>query len=673
MHSTSNSFLKAVNTIIIFFCLVTSFTNAIAEQSQATIYPIQEDKYIFSPLGKYSFWFQTNPGTVIGDTNIIELVYTNSEMLIPELSFMTLLINDKPVSSVNINSKFPGITVWQISIPPGLIAPGFNEVTLSTLQRTIADPCQDLYNKSNWICIKSSSFFKTSFVKDSSFVISDFPYPFVNYLDRNSFTSNIVLPDISSNESIEAFLTLASYMGSIKPGNSVYFNINPESDSLNKIFIGTGNSLPQLSGINIPEKTGYMSFSNVENVSSFLISGRDNEGIKKSLNSLTNETLRNQIDTNETYISNYFRKENAFTANTIKLSDLGIKDIKIEGIFDQSEFLTIKRPVNLNIGPDTYIRINFRHSANLNPKQSILTALVNGKPAASVLLDQSNIDNGTFDIKIPMDQLNKTEWAIELVSYQDIGNLGQIDCSHLYNEAVWTYIDASNSEIVFTDGTISPQPSLDFFPYTISTFPADSGDVVVCLPENPNIELLELAGSVAARIGSSSGNTTNFTVVRGKPDENILKSAALVIYIGLSTDNMMWEGIRNSLFIKPDGVVSNEIELVNNNIGNSSVLQSIRSPWSNGIVYAIMVPGTEAIDIIKEKIVEEEHYSKITGQVAVINNADIISVSSNEVIEPQVEYNTFLSQVPSLYYYLLAAIAVLILIFTLMRVFKRKA
>jgi cellulose synthase operon protein B len=665
-----------IKTILFVLLLNVPSISLFSQQSTNTIFPLKNDTYLYSPLGQFSFWFQTNQGTKITDSCYIEIAYSNSPMIIPEISFMTLMINDKPVSSININSA-SDTAVWRINVPADLIAQGFNEVKLNTIQRTSSDPCMDLYNKSNWVKIKNASFFNVSFEKDSIQYISDFPYPFINLLDHNLANCNIKLPANISAEALEIFYKLSSYLGSIKPGNGIYFNLSETDSSQNKIFIGTAADFPGTFSSSVSPGTGALKLVNDSGFTALYISGGDFDGVRKALSALIDNDLRERMDTNEVLITNEFPSSSVFNIGNIPLSELGIKDIKIEGIFDQSEFINLRRPVNMPIGAESYLRLNFKHSANLNPDQSIITALVNGKPSASVRLDQTNTDGGFMDVKIPLDQLDRNEWMIQLACYQDIGNVGLVDCSHLYNESVWTYINSETSELVITNGVNNATPDLKNFPYSFTGGNADSSYILFYLPNDPGNKLLELSAVIASKVGRASGVNENIKVAYGSAAGEMLKNAGSVVFIADQNDNSMWSAISDSLYIRPDGnsfKINSDVKIVNNDLSGTDILQTIKSPWNNGVLYTVMVSGNENTLSLANRLLNEESYSKLEGQVALFkNNGEVISLTTAKVFEPVVEYASFLSQVPSLYWYILAAIIVLAIIFLIMRIFRKKS
>lgn len=665
-----------LKTILILVLLASSVIDSFSQQSTNTIFPLKEDTYLYSPLGQFSFWFQSNSGTSFTDSCFIEIAYSNSPMIIPELSFMTLMINNNPVSSININSA-SDTAVWRINIPASMISSGFNEIKLSTVQRTSSDPCLDLYNKSNWVKIKSASYFNVAFEKDSIQFISDFPYPFINLLDHNIANCNVKLPSNASPEALEIFYKLSSYLGSIKPGNGVYLNLSERDSSQNTILIGTVANFPGMFNTSVSPGTGALKLVNDSGYTALYISGGDFDGVRKALSALIDNDLRERMDTNEVLITNEFPAPSVFNIGNIPLSELGIKDIKIEGIFDQSEFINVRRPVNMPIGSESYLRLNFKHSANLNPDQSIITALVNGKPSASLRLDQTNADGGFMDVKIPIDQLDRNEWMIQLACYQDIGNIGQIDCSHLYNESVWTYINSETSELVTTNGVNNATPDLKYFPYSFTAGNADSSYILFCLPNDPGIDILELSAAIASKMGMTSGSNAQIKVSYGSPSEDLLKNAGSVVMIADQMDNSMWSAISDSLYIRPGGNsfrINSDVKIANNDLTGTDILQTVKSPWNNGVLYTVMVSGSENTGSLAKRLLNEESYSKLAGQVALIkSNGEIISLKTAKVFEPVVEYESFLSQIPALYWYILAALIALAVIFLIMRIFRKRS
>ncbi|HLP82056.1 MAG TPA: cellulose biosynthesis cyclic di-GMP-binding regulatory protein BcsB, partial [Nitrosomonas sp.] len=194
----------------------------------------QEDKTSFAQLhfgtrmitgvGTYDeeYLLEFPPGWVLQPGSKLVLNIASSPALSSEQSHIAVFLNELPIGTVAIgenaqnNQVIFDLPVQQINVNPIGELPHKMIMRMSITNYLRRDRCLTISDASAWTQISDSSYFVTSHTFMTVPDLQAFPYPFVN--DETKSTV-IIIPEKPTNEEIETALSLASTLGRYTPSD----------------------------------------------------------------------------------------------------------------------------------------------------------------------------------------------------------------------------------------------------------------------------------------------------------------------------------------------------------------------------------------------------------------------------------------------------------------------
>ena len=672
--------------IAMLLVLISSSVYSMEYYKSYDIQMFNQDQVIMGPVGSLSGFYEIVPAILITEGSFVEICYTNSQMIRSDISFMTLSLNGNPLSSVKINASVPDSNVWRVQLPVKYFKNGYNEIKLITLQRTTDDPCTDLYNNANWVKIKMLSNLHINMKVTDPLAINTYPYPYLDLISNAPVNCRFNMAPGFDSKDVELLLRLASDWGGKAPFKPIDIKFNTSSEQFsdnNQIFIGEESKFPWLNNQPSGNETGFISQSSLGSLQYFdlVITGQDKTGVKKSAYALLSpEKVAQMNESNakitrletEDELKKNYPKEGIFT-----LKDIGLPQISLEGIFTQRYKMTITRPLKMNPSLDSYIKLYFYHSENLDKKQSLLTVVINGLPAGSVDLSPENSKGGELLIKVPESELEKPLWLIEFSAYHFLGSVEDVDCTYDYDAAAWTVIEG-RSEINIAPGNMDMRPLLQNYPQLVFADISSWEKIYFWLPAKPTDEQITLAAIIAARAGQNIKNNIDFNVVMSDNLDDKIKNEADVLFVlGYPQDQQRWETFKEGLLIKPNSaggfLVDKRLKVINENLSKMSILEAAPSPWnSRGTVFTIIPNDNEGVDNIIKVLNSPEKSVLIDGNVSLIlKDNKVIPLKILEPITPVKKITNPFKNLP-LRYILTGLVIIAILAYLLYRVIKSR-
>lgn len=646
--------------LVVFILILASLTiNSYAESKRINVYnlPIcKESSLLNLPLNKYSFWFYISNGINLIDNCYIILNYSYSKTLIPKLSLITIFINGYPIFSGNIVEPNKDIVNLKLKIPISRIKRGYNEISISTRQRSVEGLCEDLDNDANWILLHNTSLLHLE-TSDKPYKISYFPYPFIDPLNKKDICNFVFyLPKDFDDEEVEVLLYLANAFALNKRYENLSYKVSFENPYTkkgeNQILIGKfykWQFLKEKDFIkDLDKNDGLIYISSQDNLRLY-ISG-DGDGIWKSVEYITNELQIRYTEDNPIIIktTKEIKYGKEFSKSIIKLEDLGIKNLILAGAYHQGTSFLVKLPLGFEkIGKGSFIEIHFSHSPVLD-ENSIITAYINGIPIKSERLDGKNVENGSLKIYFPENEFSKEQWTIDLKVYHSLKNA---PCDKRFEEVAWTKIDSS-SLIYFVKGYEDEYPNLrNLF--------KGSEEIYIWLGENTNPYELSVLATIVGKVGQNMGLNYKYKVIRGnKMDENIF-SKKNIIFVGSFEDERI-KDIEKSLWIIPSKEkfkFRKELSIYFDGFNTDVILQVDYSPLK-GILYSIFYNKNDSLLRLKEFLSNFENINKISGQITVITSLGNIY---SETLAEQKAKLRFIFEIKPIILYLLILLCIIIL------------
>ncbi len=584
----------------------------------------------------YGFNLDSVSYTITKATLVIN--FQNSIVTIPQLSYFTVSLNGNILSTRFADSPQPQNSSWQIDIPTTYLKNGYNSFNFFCWLRSSVDPCIDFYNSQDWLKIFSSSGLYLNRTVKPNLEIFNYPFPYFDDLKNYPLNSNLIIKDKNSPSVISAFLKLCSSLNNyISYDKQIKFPVNKQLFT-NNINFGLKNDFPDLSSIQSEDSTGLISVtSNDKGGYNLNIAGNSNSAIDKSVYALSEKNTVNEMNVNPFAVTKMTNIQNVNLpvipdeAANIKFSDIGIRDIKLGGLFESRSGIKITKPVGYKIGFGTKLNIKFSYSGNLNKNSSMLSVLVNTKFVGSKNFGISEKSIDSISVFIPQEELYKNSWQIEFLAYNDF-DITKEECNKRFADEISTVIE-DNSEFELQSGTIDYSPSLSSFPMALNSLNKSYTDVAFWFPSEPDDELLSIAASISYQAARKNGTYLNIKTYIGETlTEEIKNSSVIFLISGKYSD--VYANFRENMILNPISdsqfSVKSGYNIPATNLTKTSVLEVFNSPFTSGVIYSIFTEKSSVMNLIH--FINSEEINNLEAPISLINDKNITSTINNSKI-----------------------------------------
>lgn len=576
-----------------------------------TVPLLKEDRTIKTPIGSWSFWLDLPRGMQVITDPELTLILDASPTILANQGFLTLHLNEQAISSIAI--KPGGEFIWKVTAPRRLLKPGFNEFRFENRQRSSEGLCRDVDNPANWIRYKPTSSMKFARAGIVNMDLRDYPFPFIDPLAKDTVQSVFFAPTQPSSVDIEAMMGLCAGWGERMPASRIrvvaQIGATPKSNAV--VVNGQANDLDKTKLELKRQPNGSVRLD---------ITGPNSDTLVVGVKALSKRDITDQMPGASSWVPAkmpMLPQDPTVRAGVTTFSQMGYDKIEIKGAFHQSTTFTVRKPIRFAIGKDTELHLKFRHAASLAIPKSIMTVNVNGSPVGSVRLTPENANNGQLFVRIPIEDLVRSNWTIELACFHD---LGFVDCSKAWDEVAWTRIEGS-STIELAGGTIPDKAFLDAFPYLITKNGLPANETMVDIGEKPSDQVLGLIGTIATRAAQGNLRWINWRV-------GPRKRGASTLLVGTYQDKERFAPYKDALFICPTDTgmkISERVAILPGVLDNGAVIQAVPDPQDpDQVIYCVLAADQAALDRVNDAISDPQMYARITGQVAVVRSDGMV-------------------------------------------------
>lgn len=633
-------------TICLFTLLELFVTLPLARAAQTAVYNIplfNEEQVLDNPTNQTSFWLELKPAIKPTGQCYAEIYYTASQTLLKEQSFLTIRLNDIPLTSRRISGKEGRYAVLRVPLPVQHLQQGFNELRITSNQRSSEGLCKDVDNSANWLVIGRQSFIHLEVEQNTRPDLGDYPYPFFDYLANKSANCYWHLPEKADREEIAAFLHMVSSWGA-RATNRIIAPIQVQmgqrlAASAHHILVGKLASwnVPNLPAL--PAGSGLLSlYGHPQTGTSLLVTGSDAAGLNRAVQVLADPQLTAQLQGDLVVLKDLPTTQSIQPAGLpgmYTFKQLGYSDLTVSGAFHQKASLTIRPQVNWLPGPDSYLEVHFRHARTLRPEKSVLTVQVNGRPVNSIPLTAANAEKGILKVPIPRAELSAPLWYVEFTLYHD---LGVTDCSKLYDEVAWTVIENA-SRLYLAPGPAPNRPGLQEFPRLHLT-PAEEKKAICWFPAPPAAQDLTLAALVALRAGQNTGSAVRWQVVIGaRPSRKELEQYDVFLIARQGN----WPALlqkNTALPVVPlegdNFAIATGYNILPQKLSGATIIQCAPSPWAQGRTLYVLLNTPPSDYYNAGVILSDFNRSKLFGGEVVIidRKGQVQSFTQNQFASP---------------------------------------
>jgi hypothetical protein len=427
-------------------------------------------------LSKKEFSFRLPEHIRLEPGSELDLVWRSSPLLLPDVSTLTVRLNDRELSSVRLGIKKEAPDNQEhgkISIPLSveMLQPGWNRVTVSCLLQTTQSPCRDVDNPASWVELETGSLVRVAYAAEPLFAeLQRFPESLtepalMNLAEFRRATSkdhpepvvSLLVPSEAGEAELRSLLIAAARMGqtiytepnAVQVRDSATFPA--ESLASNGILIGLRSTL---SKTQLPPdvQKAIASLGKGEGMLAeiitgapgaqrrwIIIGGADSEGLEKAAQALGSEiALRNVpsnpwIITETPAVSPIAERLAQPSGGSLTFESLRDGGITLRGLFRNQTVRTINFPPGYQTTPGGYIDLDLAHSGALE-KTSAFDVRLNDVVIGSVALTPQNAASTRQRLFIPAGITGRDPSTLSVSSYLDIG---LVDCAHRNEERAW--------------------------------------------------------------------------------------------------------------------------------------------------------------------------------------------------------------------------------------------
>ena len=547
-------------------------------------------------------------------------------------SYLTFSLNGSQFYSMEINKRNGEPETITINLPGYLLKDGSNEVKVEGYLRCSDEPCTDDYNTANWLVLGGKSNIElVEKAKVYGNKIIEFPYGLSESYDSNN---KIIIPDKYTDGELSSALKFQTLLGGINGnGEIVKWSDRGDLSKSNVIFIGSKeegeSNLPIISNDikDLPlDNEAYIGvnnspFSTRSDLKLISIISNSETELESAIKFLMNKDIYGQVSSSSTFVNSNLDldKEIKPISSIITLDELGISEMKVEGLFRKEVKIGYALPKNKKLSPGDKLELNLRYSENLDFDRSLFTVYINDTPIGSKKLEREKANNDNISIVIPKDVLNTSYLEIKLA--YDL-NLKGVECEKNQHEQPWGLV-TGDSYI-----QINSRNTNEFY---FNNYPApfvqdwDINDTMFIIPDNLPSKDLTALGNMANLMGK--GMRYNLGKIGAVSIGNLKdehKDNNIIVY-GTPNSNKLIKELNNSLWFKYDKdwskFLSNEkLYLMDDYAKNIATFQLDYSSYSSGKFMLVLTSPNE--ELLTKSLVylgKETEVYKLYGDGAVID------------------------------------------------------
>lgn len=547
-------------------------------------------------------------------------------------SYLTFSLNGSQFYSMEINKRNGEPETITINLPGYLLKDGSNEVKVEGYLRCSDEPCTDDYNTANWLVLGGKSNIElVEKAKVYGNKIIEFPYGLSESYDSNN---KIIIPDKYTDGELSSALKFQTLLGGINGnGEIVKWSDRGDLSKSNVIFIGSKeegeSNLPIISNDikDLPlDNEAYIGvnnspFSTRSDLKLISIISNSETELESAIKFLMNKDIYGQVSSSSTFVNSNLDldKEIKPISSIITLDELGISEMKVEGLFRKEVKIGYALPKNKKLSPVDKLELNLRYSENLDFDRSLFTVYINDTPIGSKKLEREKANNDNISIVIPKDVLNTSYLEIKLA--YDL-NLKGVECEKNQHEQPWGLV-TGDSYI-----QINSRNTNEFY---FNNYPApfvqdwDINDTMFIIPDNLQSKELTALGNMANLMGK--GMRYNLGKIGAVSIGNLKdehKDNNIIVY-GTPNSNKLIKELNNSLWFKYDKdwskFLSNEkLYLMDDYAKNIATFQLDYSSYSSGKFMLVLTSPNE--ELLTKSLVylgKETEVYKLYGDGAVID------------------------------------------------------
>ena len=304
-------------------------------------------------------------------------------------SYLTFSLNGSQFYSMEIKKKNGEPQALTVNLPSYLLKDGSNEVKVEGYLRISSESCTDDYNTANWLVLREKS--NIELVEKAKIYgneIMEFPYGLSERYDSNN---KIIIPDKYTDGELSSALKFQTLLGEINCGGEIVkWSDKGDLSKSNVIFIGSkleGESSLSIINNDIKDleldKEAYIGvnnspFSTRSDLKLISIISNSESELESAIKFLMKKDIYGQVSSSSIFVNSRLNldKEIKPLSSIITLEELGVSEMKVEGLFRKEVKIGYALPKNRKLSPGDKLELNLRYSENLDFDRSLFTVYI---------------------------------------------------------------------------------------------------------------------------------------------------------------------------------------------------------------------------------------------------------------------------------------------------------
>lgn len=633
---------KKIIACLMVFALLVPFVSSMplltaSAESLSRTYLLNNDTELNGVSSRYDWYFNIDPNWTLSNTTF-ELHYSISDLLLKDLSSMTVYLNDHPIESFGFNDAVMNREyVKSMVLPLKELTPGINTISVRGHARLSGSFCTDNNSVSNWIRLHKNTNVKLKFQDNkSNRYLKDYPAPYGGLMNDQGVSTSVVCEQIKKPVQAGAALTFMSFLGGLteQPERNLRlesletFDWNAEHPS---VYIGSAKGLPESIRQEVSKNSALPKGSEVlltklsasnQNNERLLILSEDDSQLLRGVKALHSPKLVKQMTSASLMLKPETNVENPVTPEDdyLLLSELGLNGLNFKGPYRQAASFGFRNDGKQLSELGSKIVLNFRYSENLDFDTSLLTVFINNIPVGSKRLLLENSKSDRLEVTIPKELRSASYYDVKIAFDLEM-RIGICDIKP--TEMPWAYVTPDS--FLYLPST---KKSISLFSDLPAPFAENQTlqNIDLVIPNNLTSQDYEALGSFFALTGNRL--TQNYNAVRVLSSETwtvpgMNQDAQVVIYENPTPGSAITK-IKDLLWFKPDDtlslVASNEkLELLPDFSQQSGFIElKTVSQWNGKSLLAIYSLDPTQLSKTLKHLTDEKKRGLLSGDAAVI-------------------------------------------------------
>ena len=470
-----------------------TFTLADLGEGDLSIEAIFDQAYVHFPLAE---------GLEIQRATL-HLHLSHDPKLLPELSDLTLALNDEPVINLPLTADNAKPTLVDVPLPSAALRPGDNTLLFRFNLRLRDTGCADRADPNLWAKVFADTSIELNGAdRPIAPDLARYPAPFTTLSGLGGPQIVLVLPGQPTRAELTAAVQIAAALGQAAhwpkpPLQAVTIEqlTDEQASADHLIVIDTAGRNPLAHGIP-PGLTEMASPRNPRRLM-LVVSGADEAALFRAADMLSTQSAYTVLNGAHSDAVAVTPQPIPHRPTRATFAELGFSLPRMSGLGLHDLYFPLDVPYDWKLTEDASVELSFIHAPGLSSANSRLSVFVNGLAVTDVALTNRNDTDGRLTVHLSPRQMhpgrNLLHLAVDL-------HMPEEDCNFRYREEAWAEVSPESS-LNLAHVVSEPPVKLRYLPSAFVLLADLSADVFV-LPDQPRAVELTAMVRLAARLGT---------------------------------------------------------------------------------------------------------------------------------------------------------------------------